>query len=109
LFGPVAAGPAAGPLAVARQAGACLSFGPGGDLRPRPGDTWESAWDRLPPGWRPDFVALDLDGGPAPGWLWRAPVPLVALAADWHLRWHWARRALRHCELALTDPLGVDV
>jgi hypothetical protein len=85
LFGPVAAPLPADRLAEAGRAGGCRPFGPGG-LDLAAADTWADVTSRLPSGWVPDFVVLNLPGGCIPGGLWSAPVPLVALVGDWELR-----------------------
>jgi glycosyltransferase involved in cell wall biosynthesis/predicted Zn-dependent protease len=110
LFGPVSATFADQHLHSLRQAGQCRTFGPEGtDLVIQPRDTWERLCSRLPPDWRPDFVALYLPYTLIPPCLWTAPVPLVGLAADWNLNWHTYRRCLRYCDLILTDTPGVEV
>lgn len=108
LFGPVTAAFADQNLRSARQAGDCLAFGagPGLDLQTQPGDCWETLTARLPAGWQPDFVALYLPYTVVPKFLWS--VPLVALAADWNLLWHAYRDQLGHCDLVLTDTVGVE-
>ena len=52
---------------------------------------------------------LDLAYSCVPPCLWRAPLPLVGLAADWNLLWHGYRRVLPLCERVLTDAPGVGV
>ncbi len=109
LFGPVSTDYAAAYLRGERDAGRCLTFGWSGgqDLTLAPGDTWESVSQRLPEGWRPDFLALYLPYRRLTAWTWSAPVPLVGLAADWTLLWHHYRR-LAACDLLLTDTAGVE-
>jgi hypothetical protein len=87
LFGPVTPEFAEHNLRRQRQAGHCLAFDPAGatDLAVTFSDTWESLCSRLPPDWRPDFIALHLPYASVPSCLWSAPVPLVALAPDWDL------------------------
>jgi hypothetical protein len=74
----------------------------------RHGDNWEGVCGRLPDGWRPDFVVVNLSYTMVPPCLWSAPVPVVGLAGDWNLLWHWYRRIARVCDLILTDAAGVD-
>jgi hypothetical protein len=109
LLGPVRADQACQRRAD-REAGRCLAFNARGDvdLMVGPGDSWDDVLARLPPGWQPDFVALDLNYTSVPQALWSAPVPLVGLATDWNLLWHHDRRCLRRCELALIDVPGVQ-
>jgi SAM-dependent methyltransferase len=92
-----------------RQAGRCLAFNASGsaDVTVAPGDSWQDLLVRLPEGWRPDFIALDLGYTSVPACLWDAPVPLVALAPDWQLQWHFLRRFLPLCSVVLTDAAGV--
>jgi hypothetical protein len=93
-----------------RQQGYCLSFNPDStaDVQLGHADTWETVLSRLPADWRPDFLLLDLGYTTVPAWLWDAPVPLIALAPDWQLQWHFLRRFLPHCQLVLTDQAGVS-
>ncbi len=110
LFGPVSADFVSQNLGRERAAGRCLAFDETGstDLAVGPADTWEGVLARLPDGWRPDFVVLHACYRTVPGWLWSAPVPLVAWAPDWNLLWHAYRRRLRCCERVLTDRPGVE-
>jgi glycosyltransferase involved in cell wall biosynthesis/predicted Zn-dependent protease len=111
LVGPVSAARAEEAWTGPRQAGVCRTFSARGDLDLAigPRDSWEDVLARLPDGWRPDVVVLEPAYGCVPPGLWRAPVPLVALAADWNLLWHSYRRLLPLCDLVLTDPPGVGV
>src|SRR5262249_35971747 len=111
LFGPVTAAYADQNLYHPCQAGECLAFDDKGTtgLAVGPADTWETMSARLPDGWTPDFVVLDLPYTTIPPCLWQAPVPLIGLAPDWNLLWHSYRRQLRHCDLVLTDTAGVEV
>src|SRR5262249_55605571 len=110
LFGPVTAAFADQNLHEARQRGDCLAFAVdgGADLTIGPQDPWLSVQERLPAGWQPDFIALYLPYTSVPACLWSAPVPLVGLAADWNLLWHWYRHCLRQCDAVLTDTVGVE-
>jgi GT2 family glycosyltransferase/Tfp pilus assembly protein PilF len=111
LFGPVTRDHAEQNLHGPRRAGTCLAFNAEGDadLRIQPGDRWEDIRGRLPAGWEPDFVALDVAYTTVPAGLWAAPLPRVALARDCHLLWHAYRRCLPACDLVLTDSWGADV
>jgi GT2 family glycosyltransferase/predicted Zn-dependent protease len=111
LFGPVTADFAEQYLSSARRAGECLAFSGDGstDLSIGAGDTWEAVCSRFPPGWQPDFLALYLPYTIIPACLWAAPIPLLGLAADWNLLWHYYRRRLPCCDLVLTDLPGVEV
>ena len=110
LFGPVPAAFAEQKLHEQRRSGACLTFNPTGDadLLIAAGDDWEAVQARLPAGWEPDFLVLNFGYTCVPACLWSAPLPLVGLAQDWPLLWHYYRRRLRQCELVLTDTLGVE-
>jgi GT2 family glycosyltransferase/tetratricopeptide (TPR) repeat protein len=110
LFGPVSPSFADLNLHGLRQDGTCLAFdGVGGlDVAVGPDETWESLSDRLPAGWRPDFVVLNLAYASVPAGLWQAPVPLLALAPDWNLLWHQYRHQLPNVDLVLTDVIGVE-
>ena len=110
LVGPVTARRAAKAWAGPRAAGDCRLFNATGDLdlAVGPADGWAEILARLPEGWRPDLVVLEPAYGCVPPGLWRAPVPLVALAADWNLLGHGYRHLLPACDLVLTDPPGVE-
>jgi glycosyltransferase involved in cell wall biosynthesis/Flp pilus assembly protein TadD len=111
LFGPVTAHFADQNLRRQRERGDCLTFdqaGAGG-LAIGPNDSWETICSRLPAGWEPDFIVLYMAYTTVPQALWSAPVPLVGLAMDWNLLWHFNRRALGLCDLILADSLGVEV
>ncbi len=106
LFGPVSKTFADQNLHRQRQAGECLAFDPDGttDLAIGPEDTWAQACARLPAGWRPDFIVLYLPYSHIPSCLWQVSVPLVGLALDWPLLWHYYRRRLRSLDWVLTWP-----
>jgi glycosyltransferase involved in cell wall biosynthesis len=111
LFGPVSGPFAEQNLHAQRRSGACLTFGPdgGADLTVRPGDSWDDVRGQLPDGWTPDFLALHLAYAFVPAGLWQAPLPRVALAADWNYLWHYYRGRLTRCDLVLTDSAGAEV
>src|SRR5262245_29222733 len=110
LFGPVTAEFAEQHLHKQRRSGECLAFDAEGktDLAIGLTDTWDDVCQRLPAGWRPDFIALFLRYTTIPLNLWTASVPLVGLASDWNLLWHAYRNQLASCDLILTDTAGVD-
>jgi GT2 family glycosyltransferase/Flp pilus assembly protein TadD len=70
--------------------------------------SWEEVLGQLPPGWRPDFLALSLAYNSIPIGLWRAPVPIIGLAADWNLLWSYYRHVLPRCDLVLCDEPGIE-
>jgi tetratricopeptide (TPR) repeat protein len=94
-----------------RDQGRCLAFqgAPGGDLVFGPSDRWDELLSRLPAGWQPDFVLLDLGYTTVPNCLWDAPVPLVAMAPDSQLQWSFLRRFLPLTQLVLADAASVEV
>jgi glycosyltransferase involved in cell wall biosynthesis len=108
LIGPVTAFYADTYLAELRRQGDCLAFNADGstDLAVGPTDSWDAICQRLPPGWQPDFVALHLPYNAIPSSLWQAPVPLVGLAADYHLLFSSYRHTLPLCDLVWTDTVG---
>ena len=109
LFGPVSADFAEQNLYTLRQAGQCLAFShrTGTDLHITNHETWESLGARLPPGWQPDFLVLNLAYQTIPPAFWQVPVPLIALAPDWNFTFHGLRRLLPFCDLVVTDTPGV--
>jgi hypothetical protein len=110
LFGPVSGDFATQNLFGQRQASACLAFDPAGqtDLAIAATDSWEAVRQRFPAGWEADFIVLFLPYTQIPECLWSAPIPIIGLAADWNLLWHWYRSCLPSCDLVLTDTLGVE-
>jgi GT2 family glycosyltransferase len=73
------------------------------------GDNWEGLCDGFGADWRPEFIVLDLAYAAIPDCLWSAPVPIIGLAPDWNLLWHYYRACLPLCDLVLTDSQGVEV
>src|SRR5262245_54425226 len=110
LFGPVPPQFAAENLAGPRGDGGCRTFDVLGsaDLLFSWHDSWDAVCNRLPDGWRPDFITLWLPYTVVPPWLWSAPVPIVGLAADWNLLWTGYRDIVHRCDAVLTDTGGVD-
>lgn len=109
LFGPVDLHFAAQKLRTYREKGDCLFFDTSGlcDVAMEPWDSWKKIAGHFPQGWDPDFVVLCLPHKPIPDGLWQAPVPLVAIAPDWQLHWHFYRKVLQRFDLVLTDAPGV--
>lgn len=106
LFGPVSRSFAEQKLHGPRAVGQCLTFHADegqGDVLLRPDDSWDDLLERLPTGWRPDFLALWLPYTTIPNCLASAPLPRLALAPDWHLLAHYYRRRLPTCTMAVTD------
>lgn len=110
LFGPVHGALATDYLARERRAGNCLAFNAAdsADLSIQWHDTWEDVRAHFPGTWHPDFITLYLPYRTIPPCLWSASVPIVGLAGDWNLLWHCYRGQLRHCDLVLTDTVGVE-
>ena len=110
LFGPVTAEFADQHLLEARRAGRCLTFNPLGDTDLTIGfaQSWDAIDSRLPTGWVPDLIVLRLDYATIPEGLWKAPIPLIGLAGDWNLLWHYYRHCLPLCDMVLTDLPGVE-
>src|SRR5258708_5985404 len=80
LIGPLPPGRAA-TYQTPRQQGRCLTFGASGDcdVSLLVEDSWPDLLARLPEGFAPDFIALELSYATVPPCLWNSPVPLVAL------------------------------
>jgi GT2 family glycosyltransferase/predicted Zn-dependent protease len=110
LFGPVSATFANKKLHRHRQQGLCLAFNADGDadVTVRFGDSWDDVLARLPAGRGVDFLVVHAAYTSVPECLWTAPVPLVAVAPDHQLLWHYYRRRLRACDLILTDRGGQE-
>jgi GT2 family glycosyltransferase len=105
LAGPVTPEFADQALFALRAAGRCRAFGPHTclDVPAAAGETWESLCARLPAAWRPDFLVLHAAYATVPPALWRAPVPVIGLAANAHRQMHAYRRLLPFCDLAFAD------
>jgi len=88
--------------------GECLRFGENGDLRPAMNASWPEVERLFPADWRPEFIALWPAYRQVPDWVWKAPIPIVALAADWQVLWHQFRDQLRQADMILTDLPGVE-
>ncbi|HYV38483.1 MAG TPA: glycosyltransferase [Gemmataceae bacterium] len=110
LFGPVNSNFADQFLHPQRQSGECLAFDiqPGADLTIGITDSWDSVLSKLPASWKPEFVVLYLPYRQIPACLWSAPIPIVGLAGDWNLLWHWYRHCLPACDIVLSDTAGVE-
>jgi glycosyltransferase involved in cell wall biosynthesis/tetratricopeptide (TPR) repeat protein len=105
LFGPVTPSFADEHLNGLRRSGECITFDHSGkaDLAIGAVDTWDDVCHKLPDGWHPDCIALTLAYTTIPPALWKAPVPILGLAADGNLLWHYYRHVLPRCDLILTD------
>jgi FkbM family methyltransferase len=110
LFGPIDKPTADQLLQIQHERGNCLTFNTqdGSDLTIGLTDTWADVSARLPSGFAPDFIALYLPYRIIPTCLWSAPLPIVGLAVDWNLLWHYYRRCLPLCDLVLTDTPGTQ-
>jgi GT2 family glycosyltransferase/Flp pilus assembly protein TadD len=110
LFGPITPAYVQQNLRQPCQDGSCLAFDASGatGLAVGPDDRWEDLQARLPPGWQPDFVVLYMAYMTVPDCFWSAPVPLIGLAPDGNLLWHYYRKRLPHCDLVVTDSTGVQ-
>jgi tetratricopeptide (TPR) repeat protein len=110
LFGPVSARFADQFLLAHRASGDCLAFDtkPGNDLTIGPRDSWEEVCARFPAGWRPEFAALFLRYTTIPSCLENPPLPVVGLAGDANLLWHYYRLRLPTCDLVLSDTVTVQ-
>lgn len=111
LVGPVTAAYAENRLQRHRRAGECLAFNAAGstDVTIEPLDSWQDLCRKFPPGWQPDFIVLSMAYTSIPACLWTAPVPVIGMAEDWPLLWHYYRSRLPRCELVLTDRSGTAV
>src|SRR5438093_932820 len=107
LYGPLST--AEDNLTQLRGKGACLTFGSTGatDLAITQSDCWETIVGRVPKGWFPDCIILQLAYTTIPSALWSAPVPLIGLAGDWNLLWHQYRHQVPCCDAVFTDVPGV--
>ena len=107
FFGPMSGSCPAG-LQRDRQAGRCLVFGdgPGLNIVISAGATWPTIEGRLPGGWRPDFVLLDLASRTIPAWPWSAPVPVIGLVPAVGLASSPDRRAWRRCDRILAGTVA---
>jgi GT2 family glycosyltransferase/tetratricopeptide (TPR) repeat protein len=90
-----------------RQSGECLTFGaaPGADLVIAPEACWPTIEARVPAGWRPDFILLDLSNGPVPMWPQSTPFPVVGLAHGGDVVSGLARRSWEQCDRIVAGPI----
>ena len=108
LFGPVTSSYANLYLNGPITASDCVVFNHDGPLACRPDDCWETFSSRFPSGWQPEFLVLMLQYNVIPDWIWQAPIPIIGLATDWNLQWHYYRHVADHCDHILTDKPGVS-
>ncbi len=109
LHGPVR-GSFAGGRPSARGPGERLTFGdaPSADLIVGADAAWPSVETRLPEGWRPDFLLIDLAAGEIPEWVWSAPLPVVGMALSAVRAPSVSRRRWDRCDRILVGPAGED-
>lgn len=110
LFGPVTPEFSDNNLRDARRNGSCQTFSmaPGTDFQITEEDNWDSLSQLLPNGGDIEAICLWLGYARIPVWLWSAPVPIIGLAPDWNLLWHYYQLALPQCDLVITDSVGVE-
>jgi GT2 family glycosyltransferase/tetratricopeptide (TPR) repeat protein len=108
LFGPLPETEATNLLGRHLKSGDCIDFDTTGWRAFGLDETWNGFAARLPAGWLPDFIVLNLAYRRIPRGIWNSPLPIVALAPDWNLQWHFLRRICKRCELVLTDAKGVE-
>src|SRR5690242_1052887 len=96
LFGPVRKTFAAENLASLRAGGQCLCFNEAGDLDVRigPEATWETVAKTVSRSGKPSFLVLYLPYTTIPPLLRQAPIPIIGLAPDWSMLWHYYRIVL---------------
>jgi tetratricopeptide (TPR) repeat protein len=111
LFGPVTSAFADQHLQDAVATGNCLPFNHRGDVgcQIRESDRWEDVLARLPEGWRPDAIVLEMAHTTIPKCLWTAPIPMIGLAGDWSQLIHYYRLRLPSCEVVAADANGAVV
>jgi tetratricopeptide (TPR) repeat protein len=109
LVGPVADRFADEHLGTARRAGTCLAFGSSGvDVPFHPGETWDQLAARLPGGWAPDVLLLNLGYTALPTGFATVPVPVIGYAPDWPLHWHYYHRLAPHVDRLWADIHGCE-
>lgn len=70
-------------------------------------DSWEAfASGTARRGMAPEALIIMLGYRSFPDWLWDAPVPIIGLAPDWNLLWHYYRTVAPLCDIILTDEPG---
>lgn len=77
-------------------------------FRVSPDAGWEELARQFPADWQPDCLVLWLAYTGIPPKLWKAPLPIIGVAADWNLNWSAYRRLLPRCDVVLTDLPGVE-
>ena len=63
--------------------------------------SWDDLARQFPGQWQPDCLVLWLSYNSIPPKLWDAPIPIIALGADWNLHWHLYLQLLKRCEVGL--------
>ncbi len=109
LFGPVTSSYANQYLNGPIVASDCVAFNHDGPLACRPDDSWETFSARFPAGWQPEFLVLMLQYNVIPDWIWQAPIPIIGLATDWNLQWHYYQHVADRCDHILTDTPGFSM
>ncbi len=107
LFGPSKApGPVS--LGADRRAGLCLTVGSDrdADVFVSKLDDWDEVAGRLPAGWAPDLVLLDLAAAALPEWIRDVPVPVVGVAPEPSASTGLPRRDWRRCDRIYAGNLG---
>ena len=111
LFGPMSKSYCRDNLGFVTDPSTVLTFGTSDDcdIRLSPDDTWDSFAAKFPADWQADVLVLFLPYTTFPPFLWQAPLPIIGLAGDWNLLWHYYRRSLAGCDLVFTDKPGVEL
>ncbi|OWK35319.1 glycosyltransferase [Fimbriiglobus ruber] len=69
---------------------------------------WAAVAATFPAGWSPDALLVRPGYASVPAWVTAAPVPVVALAHDPNLLWHYYRHSLPAYDLVLTDAQAAE-
>jgi glycosyltransferase involved in cell wall biosynthesis/tetratricopeptide (TPR) repeat protein/predicted O-methyltransferase YrrM len=95
----------------ARGLSQCRAFNFNGDLdfKVKLTESWEKIRRGLPDAWEPRLWCLYLSYATVPPAIWSSSEPLIGLAPDWNLQWHYYRRVLPRCDWVLSDQPGVTV
>ena len=106
LFGPIAETWANDCLKSPLESGQCLVLDSKDGSALGLKQDWQKVTDRFPGEWKPDFLVLSLAHGIVEPVLWQAPIPIIGLAANWRLNWHYFRHCLQRCDLVISDAEG---
>ncbi len=89
-----------------REKNILIFGGKGADVPFQPGDSWSDLRSRLPDGWAPGALVLNLAYTALPIGFETADVSLIGYAQDWPLHWHYYRQLAPKLDRLWVDETG---